>query len=63
MDPANRLVRYWLSGDFAAGDVTVTFLPQTWSYTQTGSLASPTTLTITDGKFMNVTFPAAPAGR
>jgi hypothetical protein len=55
-----RTFRYWVTGTFAPGDVTVEFLPKTWSFTKNGYDPSDTTATITKPTFVDVIFPAAP---
>ena len=59
-----RQVRYWLGGTFAGDDVSLTFLPATWAYRALpGTVAAPDLVAdLAEPGFLNVTFPAAPAG-
>ncbi|HEX9569566.1 MAG TPA: hypothetical protein VF987_07795, partial [Rhodospirillales bacterium] len=61
---SNGDVRYWINGEFVAGDVTVTFLPQTWSFKADLGTANGTqqTIALTSATFLSVTFDDAPAG-
>jgi len=60
---ANPVVRYWVKGVFASGDVSLTFLTGTWSYKSNASASIPDLiLLVEDPQFLDITFPGAPAG-
>ena len=61
LDEAQRRVRYWVTGKFGVGDVHAIFVPGTWSFTKAVS-PTDTSQQLTSSAFLDVTFPATPAG-
>ncbi|HMJ90340.1 MAG TPA: hypothetical protein VK530_11010, partial [Candidatus Acidoferrum sp.] len=56
-------VRYWVSGKFATGDVTINFTPGSWSFTSIAARTpSATTITLDDPSFVTVNFDNIEAG-
>ena len=60
LDASLGTVRYWLSGSFSAGDVTLTFLTGSWSFDP--HAAPDAIVTFVGGRYVDVTFPTGPAG-
>jgi len=56
-----RTYRYWLNGVFSAGDVTLSFVPGSWSYVNPNATDN-IVVTISNAILLNVTIPTAPAG-
>ena len=62
-DGNDVVVRYWFSGNFVAGDVTMTLLPQTWSFIADANTAngSQQMLMLNSARYVDVTFDNIPA--
>ena len=62
LDPLDdNLWRYWLNGEFASGNVTVEFIPGSWSFkANTHPLPTTTSVTLTDKSHVKVTFDNLP---
>ena len=63
IDATTRTFRFWLQGSFTADDVTVTYLPRSWSFRQApGAPPAPISVVLNNAAWLEVTIPAAPAG-